>query len=133
MIPAGRLRGDDAAAPPSGRYAFEELVENLDHLRARPGTVRRFRDIQGRLVAGPHEHVRERRRRLPADAPGLDSLRQQRLYQPEHVLLAYLPPAPPAQDRRPVDEGDAVNLRLDADLQPLPHGMAQGVDRVRDP
>src|ERR1039457_776339 len=44
----------------SRRHARDELVEDLDHLGTRPRAVCRLRDVQGGLVAGPHEYVRER-------------------------------------------------------------------------
>ena len=55
-------------------------------------------------------------RMRPVSIPRQDGLRQ-----PEDVPLAHLPPARPAHHGRPVDEGDAVDLRLDADVQPRPH------------
>ena len=117
----------------SRRNARDELVEDLDHLGTRPRAVRRFRDVQGGLVTGTHEYVRERPGRLRADAPHVDPALHDCLHQAEDVPLAHLPPVRPAQNRRPVDKGDAVNLRLDADVQPAPHGLPQRLDRIRDP
>jgi hypothetical protein len=74
--------------------------------------------------------VRQRAGRLRADPPELDPVGQEGLYQSEYVTLAHLPPARPAQDRRPVDQSDAVNLRLDADIQPGPHGVPQRLDWI---
>ena len=34
------------------------------------------------------------------------------------------------QDGRPVDEGDAEDFWLDADVEPGSHGMPQGLDRI---
>jgi pimeloyl-ACP methyl ester carboxylesterase len=117
----------------SRRNTCDELVEDLDHLGTRPRPVCRFRDVQGGLVTGTHKYVRERPGRLSADAPHFDPALHDSLHQAEDVPLAHLPPVRPAQNRRPVDEGDAVNLRLDADVQPTPHGLPQRLDRIRDP
>jgi hypothetical protein len=86
--------------------------------------------INGGLVAGSHEHVREGHHGLGADAADFDRLGEQRLHQSQDVQVADLPPLRPAHDGRPVDQSDAGNFRLRADVEPGSHGVPQGVDRI---
>jgi hypothetical protein len=46
------------------------------------------------------------------------------------LALAQPPPLGPAQHRRPVNQDDAVHLRLDADPQPGPRGQPQCLNRI---
>jgi hypothetical protein len=46
------------AAGTSGGHTVDQPVQDPDHLSARLHAVRRFRDVQGGLVTGPHEDVR---------------------------------------------------------------------------
>jgi hypothetical protein len=117
----------------SGGQALDELVKNFDHLGTRMRAICGFRNIQGGLVAGPHEDMRERHHWLRADAPQLDPLRHKGPHQSEDVQLADFPPVRPAQDGRAIDEGDAVNLRLDADVEPRSYGVPQDLDRIGYP
>src|ERR1700691_4799482 len=127
-----RVRSNANRGVPSGGYDVDEAVEDLEHVGAGLGGVDRFGDVEGGLVAGAPEDVRERPDRLRTDAPGLDALLEHGLRQPEDVPLAHFAPVRPADDRRPVDEGDAVNLGLNADVEPGPQHVPHRVDRVGD-
>src|ERR1700684_458057 len=60
-VPSNANRG-----VPAGGYDVDEAVEDLEHVGAGLGGVDRFGDVEGGLVAGAHENVRERAGRLLA-------------------------------------------------------------------
>ena len=125
--------GGAAALIQSCAEAFYEPVEDLQHFGSRLRAVRGLSDVQCGFVPGSHEHMRERQHWLGGDASQFDRLRQEDSHQPEDVQIADLPPVRPAQDGRPVDEGDAENFRFDADIEPRTGRVLQGLDGIRNP
>lgn len=114
----------------SGGHAIDELVEDAEHLGARSRRICCLGDIERGLVTGSHQYMRERADWLRADLATFDAVRQEGLDQAEHMPLADLPPVHPAENRRPVDKGDPVDLRLNADVQPRSNGVPQSFQRI---